>query len=58
MEAVEATHIELEFKGGEKASFIRWYHDSEGNLHSQKCKTSKTFLHEKQKVFPIVDGML
>ena len=62
---VAATHIEIEFKGGEKCSFIRHYTETEHDgdetrvVHkTEKCKSSKTFLHEKNKVFPIADGML
>ena len=56
-EPTEATNIKLEAKGSEKSSFIRFYVEDE-SLKSEKCKDSKTFLHEKKDVFPIVDGIL
>ena len=61
MEAVEASHILLEIKGGEKCSFIRHWTEQDGDrtVHRhEKLKHSKKFLHFKDKVFDIQGGAL
>ena len=65
MEQVNASHISIEFKGGEKCSFIRHYTESEQHgdetriVHKQeKCKHSKKFLEYKNRVFDIQGGVL
>ena len=65
LEPVQASHIELEIKGGEKCSFIRHYTETvhrDGEAHiehrTEKCKHSKKFLEYKNRVFDIQDGVL
>lgn len=61
MEPVQASHIELEIKGGEKCSFTRHYtttHDGNVQHHSEKLKHSKKFLEYKNRVFDIMGGVL
>ena len=61
MEPVHATHIELEFKGGEKCSFIRYWHEQDGDRQverHEKLKHSKKFLEYKNRVFDIQGGIL
>ena len=61
MEPTHASHIELEFKGGEKCSFIRHYTEQDGDrtVHRQeKLKHSKKFLEYKNRVFDIQGGVL
>lgn len=61
MEPVEAKHITLEFKGGEKCSFIRHWteHDGDETRHRhEKLKHSKKFLEFKAKVYDFPDEHL
>ena len=61
MEAVEASHIELEIKGGEKCGFIRHYTTQNGDEtvhHADKLKHKKKFLEYKNRVFDIQGGVL
>ena len=65
MEPIEASHIEIEFKGGEKASFIRHYTEAverNGETHfenrEEKLKHKKKFLEYKNRVFDIQGGVL
>jgi hypothetical protein len=65
MEAVECSHIELEFKGGEKCAFTRYWTETERHgdetrmvERHEKLKHSKKFLEYKANVFQIQDGML
>ena len=65
MEPVHCSHIELEFKGGEKSSFIRFWHETERHgdetrtvERHEKMKHSKKFLEYKNRVFDIQGGML
>ena len=64
-EAVEASHIELEIKGGEKHSFIRFWQEQEGEgddtrwvERHEKLKHKKKFLEYKNRVFDIQGGVL
>ena len=50
---LEASHIEIEVKGGEKAGFTRHYHDQEGNEHSEPIKYHHKFADYKMRVFEI-----
>ena len=65
MEPVMASHIELEFKGGEKSSFVRFWHEQEQHgdetrmvERHEKLKHSKKFLEYKNRVFDIQGGCL
>lgn len=62
---VQATHIELDFKGSEKGGFIRHYTETEQHgdetriVHKQeKLKHSKTFLHTSSQVFSFPGGVI
>ena len=60
-EPLEAKHLEIEVKGGEKASFIRFWHEQEDDQtveKSEKLKMKKRFLEYKQKVLEIPDQSL
>ena len=65
MEACEVKYLEIEVKGGEKTSHIRFWHETEGegdDAHQverhEKVKAKKKFLEYKQKVMEIADGCL
>jgi len=60
-----AAYLEIEVKGGEKCSHIRFWHETEGEGDDartvekhEKMKAKKKFLEYKEKVMQIPDGVL
>ena len=52
-EAMEVSHIEMEVKGGEKTSFIRYWTETEDDRtveKHEKLKNKKHFLGFKQNI--------
>lgn len=65
MEPCEVRYLEIEVKGGEKTSHVRFWHEQEGDGDDarmvekhEKVKAKKKFLEYKQKVMEIPDGVL
>ena len=57
-QACEVKHIEIEVKGGEKMSFIRYWHETEDDRQvekHEKHKKKRHFLGFKQCVLEIPD---
>jgi hypothetical protein len=58
---VQASHIELEFKGKEEVKWIRYWHETEGERQverHEKIHRERKFLEYKQRVFAIPGGFI
>lgn len=52
LQPLQATHIEIEVKGGEKAAFTRFWNDGDQE-RSERVKYNHKFAHYKMRVFEI-----